>query len=220
MAEHSSFRGFPAEGFDFYAALAANNSKAWWTEHRARYEEFVKAPLASLADELAAEFGEGKMFRPYNDTRFHKGKPPIKEHQGVAVDIEDAVAYYVQVSAEGVMVAGGWYSPMGGQIERYREAVEGPRGTELESMLKKLARRFELDLDQLKTRPRGIDADHPRLDLLRNRRVVGIRRYPVEPWLGTRKALTSVRDDWRALRPLVEWLADNVGPGSRPGDDD
>jgi len=212
------FRGFPVEAFDFYAALAANNAKPWWAEHKGEYETFVKAPLVALTDELAAEFGSAKLFRPYNDTRFHKGKPPIKEHQGAAVDLEDAVAYYVQVSAEGVMVAGGWYSPQGQQAARFRQAVDGPRGTELEGMVRSLRRRFEIDGDPLKTRPRGYDADHPRIELLRHRRLVAIRSYPIESWLGTRKAFTAVRDDWRAMRPMVEWLADNVGPAGRPGD--
>jgi hypothetical protein len=46
------------------------------------------------------------------------------------------------------------------------------------------------------------------------------RHYPVEPWLGTRKALTTVRADWRSMRPLIEWLADFVGPANDPGADE
>lgn len=217
-AAASGFGGFPAEAFDFYEALADNNTRTWWNEHKPEYERAVKGPLQALLDELSAEFGVGKLFRPYNDTRFAKGKPPIKEHQGAVVELEDAVAYYVQVSAGGVMVAGGWYAPQGPQIHRFREAVDGPRGAELERLVVAARRRFDVDGRPLKTRPKGYDADNPRIDLLRYRALTVARTYPVGADLGTRKALTMVRNDWRAMRPLLEWLADNVGPGSDPAD--
>ena len=212
------FEGFPSEAFDFYEALADNNTRAWWTEHKADYERAVRAPLEALVRELEDEFGTGKLFRPYNDTRFAKGRPPIKEHQGAVVELEDAVAYYVQVSAAGLMVAGGWYAPQGPQIHRFREAVDGPRGAELERLVAAARRRFEVDGRPLKTRPKGYDADNPRIDLLRFRALTVARQYDPGAELGTRSALTMVRRDWRAMRPLMEWLADNVGPASDPAD--
>ena len=30
--------------------------------------------------------------------------------------------------------------------------------------------------------------------------------------MGTRKAFTVVRADWRRLRPLMDWVSDVVGP--------
>lgn len=219
MAEQAArFEGFPADAFEFYDALADNNTRPWWNDHKADYERAVKGPMQALLGELAEEFGTAKLFRPYNDTRFAKGKPPIKEHQGGVVELEDAVAYYVQVSASGLMVAGGWYAPLGQQVHRFREAVDGPRGAELERMLKLLARRFEIDGRPLKTRPKGYDLDNPRIELLRYRALTVSRTYPPGGALGSRKALTMVRADWRAMRPLLEWLADNVGPGADPAD--
>ena len=32
-----SFRGFPAEAFEFFEGLEADNSKAYWTDHKADY---------------------------------------------------------------------------------------------------------------------------------------------------------------------------------------
>lgn len=215
----ASFDGFPATAFDFYAQLEANNSKSWWAEHKSQYEELVKAPLIALLGELEPEFGAWSLFRPYRDTRFSKDKTPLKTHQGATVNIEDSVAYYVQVSASGLMVAGGWYSPQGAQVERYRTAVDGPRGAELDRLLSSLKRTWEISGEPLKTRPRGYDLDHPRIELLRNRQLTLAKHYDVEPWISTRKALTRIRSDWRAIRPLVEWLADNVGPGADPARD-
>ena len=210
------FDGFPSEAFEFYDSLAENNTRPWWNEHKADYQRVVREPLEALLSELAAEFGTPHLFRPYRDARFSKDKTPIKDHQGAVVQVEDAIVYYVQVSAAGLLVAGGWYAPQGQQLARYRECVDGPVGAELERILASLGRRFTIEGRPVKTRPRGYDADNPRIDLLRNRQLTAGRTYPIDASLGTRKALTTVRADWRAMRPLVEWLADYVGPATDP----
>ena len=214
----TAFSGFPAAAFAFYAQLAANNTKPWWLAHKGEYEELVRAPMQALTDALAEEFGAAKLFRPYNDQRFAKGEP-YKTQQGAVVMIEDAVGYYVQVSAEGLRVGGGWYAPGGRQLERVRRAIDSPKGAVLEAMVAKASRRFEMDTNPLATRPRGYDADHPRIDLLRARRIVGTRLYEPEQ-AGTAKAVSLVRADWRALRDLMEWIADQAGPIDDPGEPD
>ena len=212
----ASFTGIPLGAFDFYARLETNNTKAWWQDHKGEYEQLVRDPLRALLTELEGEFGAWSMFRPYRDTRFSKDKTPLKTHQGGTVTIEDSVGYYVQVSAAGLMVAGGWYAPQGRQTERYRHAVDGPRGAELERMLAKLRRTWDIEGDPLKTRPRGFDADHPRIELLRFRQLTVAKHYDVEPWMATTKLLTKVRADWRTITPLLDWLADHVGPAGEP----
>lgn len=212
----AAFAGFPPAAFDFYAELEANNTKPWWAEHKGEYEANVRAPMEALVGELAAQFGEGKVFRPFRDTRFSKDKTPYKDHQGAVVHLEDGIGYYVQVSAHGLMTAGGWYQSGGEQMESYREAVVGPRGLELKKLIAALGRNFEFDGKPLKTKPRGYDVDHPRIELLRNKAVLMSRMHGVEPWTATRKALAVVRKDWQALQPLMEWLADNVGPAEDP----
>ena len=65
-----AFRGWPIEAVEFYEGLEADNSKVYWTRHRAVYDRHVKAPMEELLAELAAEFGEGTLFRPHRDVRF------------------------------------------------------------------------------------------------------------------------------------------------------
>ena len=48
-----AFKGWPATALEFYEGLEADNSKAYWTEHKAVYEQEVKAPMAALLAELA-----------------------------------------------------------------------------------------------------------------------------------------------------------------------
>ncbi|MGB7979885.1 MAG: DUF2461 domain-containing protein [Candidatus Nanopelagicales bacterium] len=216
-AQTPRFSGLPAEAFDFYDALAANSSRPWWAEHRGRYEQYVRAPLEALLAELAAEFGAGHLFRPYRDIRFARDKSPIKDHQGAFIGLEDAVGYYVQISGSGVLVAGGWYSPQGQQVARFREAIEAGHATAVRAMLAQVTKKgWSVNGNLLKTRPRGVPADHPDLDLLRMRGLTAARTYAPEPWMDTRTLLTTVRSGWRTARPLTEWLADHVGPATDP----
>jgi uncharacterized protein (TIGR02453 family) len=207
------FEGFPAEAFDFYEALSANNTKPWWNEHKADYLRLVREPLAALLDELSAEFGTPHIFRPYRDARFSKDPAPVKDHQGGTIEVEDAIAYYVQVSANGLMLAGGWWSSAPMQLARYREAAGSAPGAVLEKAIA-AAEKGGLTLggDVMKTRPRGVAEDHPRVDLLRHRSLTVERQVGTPTWVSTRKALTHVQKTWRAMTPLVEWLTDHVGP--------
>ena len=214
--------GIPAEAFDFFDALAADNTKAFWVAHKDEYVSLVRAPLESLCTALEPEFGEAHLFRPHRDVRFSKDKSPYKDHQGAFVEREDAVGYYLQIAGTGLMVAGGWYSPQGAQVGRYRDAVDGPHGA---ALVKAVAAAEKAGLtvegDVMKTRPRGVDPDHPQLDLLRHRSLVVTRHWPPAAWMGTAALRRKVTDTWRAAAPVVEWLADHVGPGedrSRDGE--
>lgn len=211
------FAGIPAEAFDFYAELAANNTRAWWRDHKDDYERYVREPLAALLTDLAGEFGGAHMFRPYRDTRFSRDKTPLKEHQGAFAGIEDAIGYYVQISASGLMTAGGWYAARGQQTSRFREAAAAGHAPYLRHLLADLGERgWTIDGRPLKTRPRGVAADHPDLDLLRSRALTGSKDYAAAPWMGTHGARTRIRADWRQLQPLVEWLSSHVGPAEDP----
>ncbi|TAK68266.1 MAG: DUF2461 domain-containing protein [Actinomycetota bacterium] len=211
------FEGIPAEAFEFYDDLVADNTRSWWQAHRATYERAVRDPLTALLAELAAEFGAAQVFRPYRDTRFSNDKTPLKDHQGAFVGVEDAVGYYVQVSRAGLLVAGGWYSPQGQQVARFRAAIDSGHAAHVRALLAALDRQgWELDGRPLKTRPRGVSPDHPDLDLMRMRALTATHPFPVEPWMGTRKTLQTVRTRWRQVRPLVEWLGDQVGPAADP----
>lgn len=202
------FTGFPVAALDFYEDLEADNSKAFWAAHKAVYDDCVRGPMLALLAELEPEFGTGKTFRPYRDVRFSKDKAPYKTHQGGFVQTAPGVGFYVQVDAAGLVVAGGFYAGSSAQVAAYRTAVDDERrGAQLEKLLRKLRRDgFEIGGAQLKTRPRGTDPDHPRLDLLRHKALTAGRTEQSPPWLDSARTFDEVRDAWRRFRPLVEWL--------------
>ena len=203
------FTGFPNEALDFYDDLEADPTKSFWTAHRHVYEEAVRAPMLALTAELAEEFGEPKVYRPYRDVRFSRDKTPYKDHQGASCG-----EHYVQVDAGGLLVAAGHYQMSAEQLERYRAAVDDEaRGRLLADIVEQLERDgHAIAGEQLKTKPRGYPADHPRIDLLRRKSLYAWRRYDGPPWLATAETAAVVRADWRAYAPLVGWLTDAVGP--------
>ncbi|MGB6108365.1 MAG: DUF2461 family protein, partial [Mycobacterium sp.] len=73
-----AFAGWPVEAVEFYEGLAADNSKVFWQEHKAVYDDCVRAPMEQLLAELTDEFGPAKLFRPYRDVRFSADKTPYK----------------------------------------------------------------------------------------------------------------------------------------------
>ena len=215
------FSGFTTAACGFFEQLAVHNTRAWWQAHREDYERDVRTPMRGLLAGLEGEFGPARMFRPNRDVRFGKDKSPYKTHLGAIVQIEDAMGYYVEISARGLLVAGGWYSPVGPQIARFRAAVDSPAAAPLEEGLSRLRRSrpaYLVEGAPLKTRPRGVPADHPRLELLRFTQLIMRRDYGMPAWMGPRKVIEVVRRDWRAMAPVVEWLADHVGPGFDPGE--
>jgi uncharacterized protein (TIGR02453 family) len=212
----TAFEGIPLEAVDFYEDLEVDNSREWWAANKERYDTVVRAPMEALAAALEAEFGPAKVFRPHRDVRFSPDKSPYKTHQGVVVPTASRMGWYVQVSADGLLTAGGWYASTSDQVARYREALADDKAAgELRGIVDRLGEAgYIVDGDRLKTRPRGVGADHPFLDLLRFRTLDAARRYGEPDWLPTPDVLDHVAADWRAYRPLMDWLGRHVG-GSR-----
>jgi uncharacterized protein (TIGR02453 family) len=210
-----SFEGFPDEGLIFYEGLEADNSKTYWTQHKADYDTHVRAPLQALLDELAPEFGTAKVFRPYRDVRFSHDKTPYKTHQGAVVHPDGAGAgsWYLQISAEGLMVSGGCWRLESDQVSRYRRAVtDGVQGPILQAEVDRLtAGGWVIEGERLSRVPAGFAPDVDRMNLLKHKSLHGTRRWEPTDWVHERRALEEIRAAWRELRTLNAWLADNVG---------
>ncbi|MBH0776087.1 DUF2461 domain-containing protein [Nocardia bovistercoris] len=204
----SGFTGFPLAGLDFYEDLEADNSKTFWTARKDVYEEAVKAPMVALTAELEAEFGAAKIFRPYRDVRFSKDKAPYKTAQGAVVSTAPGTGWYVQISAAGLFVGGGFYSGTPAQVAQLRAAIDDDvRGAELMAILAKLGKSgFEIGGEKLKTKPKGYEADHPRIDLLRHKSITARKELGAPDWLPTARTAKEVRKTWETMRPFIDWL--------------
>jgi uncharacterized protein (TIGR02453 family) len=207
-----TFTGFPKEALDFYDDLELDNTKSFWAAHKDVYDTCVKAPMVALTSALEDEFGPAKVFRPYRDVRFAKDKTPYKTAQGAFVAAGPSTGWYVQISSPGVRVGVGFYEAAADRLARVREAVANDRtGPELEKILAGLAKKgWELGGEKLKTTPKGYDANHPRIDLLRHKSMTLGKSYGFDEVIHTPKLLTKVRSDWRAARPFVAWVCANA----------
>jgi hypothetical protein len=75
----AGFRGFSAEVFDWFAGLERDNSKAYFTATRERYEDEVRGGLEAMLEELSEQFGgHVRVFRQQRDLRFSPDKSPYK----------------------------------------------------------------------------------------------------------------------------------------------
>ncbi|HEX3931970.1 MAG TPA: DUF2461 domain-containing protein [Nocardioides sp.] len=206
----ADFTGFPSQALDFYDDLEADNTKSFWEKHKGTYEYSVRRPMVALCAGLAEEFGDAKVFRPYRDVRFAKDKTPYKTAQGAFIEVGPATGWYVEISARGVRTGAGFYDASGQRIASIRAAIDDDRlGNDLALMIKRLeANGWVIGGHMLKTAPRGYDLSHPRIGLLRHKSLTIGHDYGFEPIIHTTELLEAVRDDWRTLRPFVEWVTD------------
>ncbi len=207
-----SFQGWPEAALDFFEDLERDNTKAYWTANRSVYDEAVLEPMAQLTDELAADFGPAKIFRPHRDIRFSADKSPYRTEIGAAVG-----SAYIRLSAAGLAAGNGMFHLAPDQLTRYRQGVaDDVSGAELARITAALAGQniTLIGHEVLKSAPRGYPADHPRIELLRHKGLAAFREWPVEAWLGTPAAADRIREFLVASRPLTAWLDEHVGPSA------
>lgn len=210
----STFEGIPTAAFRFYAELEENNNREWWLEHKTTYDAEVKQPLVSLLSELEPEFGPAKIFRPNRDVRFSPDKSPYKTVQGAFAAGQEGVGFYLQISADGLLIGGGYHSHTPAQLARFRAAVDAPEsGLELQKIVDAVAAAgFAIEGERLKTVPRGFDKDHPRAELLKHKSLSAGVEVGQPEWVSTSAARQEIAARWEVLRPLVEWVGEHAAP--------
>jgi len=206
--------GIPGAACEFYAELEENNNREWWLAHKEQYNDLVKGPLESVLAQLSPAFGVVKLFRPYRDVRFSPDKAPYKTAQGAFVSNHEGVGFYLQVSADGLLLGGGYHSSSPAQLSRYRSAVDASNsGEALASIVGNLsAAGFSIGGEKLKTVPRGFPKDHPRAELLKHKTLHTSLLLGQPDWMGTGNAAAEVGARWELLRPLVDWVTRYAAP--------
>jgi uncharacterized protein (TIGR02453 family) len=224
MASLAPFAGFPPDAFAFYAELADDdhNTRAWFDANRGTYEQAVRRPMEALLARAADDgWGDGKVFRPNRDVRFSRDKRPYKHHCGAVIAFRDGserASRYVQLDATGMMAGIGYWELSRDQVERFRRAVDDPSsGEELQHLVAE-ARQAGNDVlgSELKRAPRGYDPSHPRIELLRHKRLAVGRSWPVASWMHTPEAYARVTQLWRDGEPVATWLETHVGAAREP----
>lgn len=110
----------------FLTELAANNSRDWFTLHKARYDAGLKTPALILLDQIATHLGPGtatKLFRPQRDVRFSKDKTPYNTHLHLLWTAPDGAQYFFGLSSNYVTSGGGRMGFDAAALARYRDRL-------------------------------------------------------------------------------------------------
>ncbi|MDY0779539.1 DUF2461 domain-containing protein [Tenacibaculum sp. IB213877] len=202
----------------FLLELKENNTREWFTEHKADFtkaQDNAKAVYAAIQVNLNKhdEVDKHKLFRIYRDVRFSKDKTPYKSHFGGSFHRKKPElrgGYYLHIAPGDSFLAGGFWEPNKEDLFRIRKELEMD-ASEIRDILKdkEFIKHFggKFEGDELKTAPKGFDKDHPDIDLIRKKAYVAIKRYSDKEVLAP-DFLDEVDIAFKALRPFFNLMSD------------
>ncbi len=213
------FTEFGPGALAWFAALAADNSKAQFEATRAQWEGEIRHPLERLLAEVAVGLGgRAKLFRQHRDTRFSRDKSPYKTNTyGVVMDIPGRTpGLYVALSADGLEAGTGYWQMAPDQIARYRAAVDAQGAGLALALAGAEAAGLAVEGAVMSGTPRGVSRDHPHLGLLRRKDLLLMDRLPGAAALDGRAPVGFARGVWDRAGPVLDWLDRAVGPSDIP----
>jgi uncharacterized protein (TIGR02453 family) len=223
-----------AAALRFLRALAKNNSREWFTDHRAefdatirpQFEDFVAGLLiaGTKFDQRFAYVDPKRcIFRIHRDIRFSADKTPYKTRLSAFLSPlgwrGTTPGFYVAIEPGGAsLFAAGIYTPEKPVLAdlRRRFAAGDPDFAKL-LRSKRLAPYLPLDTDPLVRVPAGFAPDHPHADLIRARRCM-VRRNFSDAELTRGDAFEQFGTALRDTAPLVQWLGVSLAGSLEPLD--
>lgn len=207
---------FGAETVQFLGDLQANNSREWFLDNKAVYEELYKKPADFfchiMAERLSEELGvpfTPKVFRIYRDVRFSKDKTPYNTHLHISFSPagKKMPAYFFGLQPENLTLGAGTFGFQGKTLDAYRAQVLGEAGKKLKAIIRQLTDDgFRLSEPALKRTPRGFPDDHANSDLLRYKGFAAWFDFPTTSKATSGDLVATCLDRFLALSPLVDWL--------------
>ena len=216
---------FSDASFKFLRALAKNNDKAWFNEHKQQYEDHVRQPFLRLLTDLQPDLAQvsehfrsdpktvgGSLFRIYRDARFSNDKSPYKPWQGARLFHERrkqvaAPSFYVHLQPGQCFVGAGLWHPEPPTQRRVRQFIfDNPGSWKAAAHAPKFRKRYEFESSEVLSRPpRGFPAEFEMIEDLKHRNFVFSRHLEEADMTGPRlRQLLAA--DLVALGPFVDYL--------------
>ena len=232
VADEGEFAGIPQNGLDFLAGLSANNTRAFFEEHRTTYRQAVlepaKALVTALGDELRERISPAirseprvgrSLFRINRDLRFSRDRTPYDPRIDVVLwegdDPRSSPCFFVRVTAANVVVGAGAFRLGGEALDRFRAAVlDADRGSELVSILAAIRHAdglVDVSPPGRKRIPPGYPAEHPRAELLLYESLHASMTRPLPRVVTTAAFVDWCADRHERLAPLHRWLVGATG---------
>lgn len=208
-------------GFKFLKRLKENNNREWFNAHKTEFqaeqqfvETFAEELLGKLSkhDLIETPSGKKSLFRIYRDTRFSNDKTPYKTNWSGAfrrATKQRRGGYYFQLEPGNTFIAGGFWGPSPEDLKKIRDDIAFDPAP-LRKILK--SRSFishfgALEGEQLKTTPKGFDAGHEGIDLLRYKQFLLIKRFTDKEALSD-TFLKEADLTFQAMRPFFDYMSD------------
>lgn len=223
---------FRPEALKFLRNLARHNDRDWFTPRKAEFEALLKEPMLAVVRRITDAMmdyapdhvrpAERSVFRIYRDTRFSNDKRPYKTHVAAwwthtGLDKTSGAGYYFHVSPKEVIVAAGAYMPEKEQLAAIRHWLLDNHA-EFRKLLARQALKkafTEFEGNALTRPPKGFPADHPAIDLVRNRQWGLSATLPPETALDAKLAATITRY-FKLAAPLVDALNTPIAAALKP----
>lgn len=216
-----SFTTISKSNFDFLKELKKNNNRDWFTQNKKRFlkenEEMITFADALIEkvnkhDVLETLSGKKSLYRIYRDIRFSKDKTPYKSHWSGGFQRATKKrrgGYYFHIEPGNTMIGGGFYAPNPADLKRIRDEFSydaAPIKKILNSKSFK-ATFNQLEGEKVKTTPKGFDANHPAIDLIRYKQFFLVRKFTDKEVLNP-SFLNQVNDTFKKMRPFLDYMSE------------
>ena len=205
----------------FLRDLVKNNNRDWFGENRSRYD-VAKSELSGVVERVLSGMSAFEplantevkdcIFRINRDIRFAKDKRPYKNNMSFAIGPggrhSGRIDYYVQIQpGNQSFLGGGMWQPTPANLAKFRQEVDY-NAHELKQIID--ADEFRAYFPEragevMKTSPKGYAADHPEIELLRQKELFFMHRYTDKEVMSAGFADEIIRGS-RILKPYCDFL--------------
>jgi uncharacterized protein (TIGR02453 family) len=222
-------RYFTRQTFNFLSALAGNNTREWFEEHKQEYEDLVREPALDFISDMGNELPAisphfralpkkvgGSLMRVFRDTRFSRDKTPYKTNIGIQFRHEvgkdvHAPGYYVHIEPGECFVGVGLWHPEADVLFKIRQGiVEKPDEWVKARDDKVFSKHFELVGDALANAPRGFAKDHPLVEDLKRKDFIALASLTQANVTAT-DFREQVAARFKQAEPLMRFLCGALG---------
>ena len=205
------------EAFAFIKALAANNNRDWFNDHKDQYkllETEVKGFYQQLMEQMRLhdDIERLKMFRIYRDVRFSKDKTPFKTHFAGSFSRTGnrlRGGYYLRLKPGETFIAAGFWEPNKEDLFRIRKELEMDAAVFRKVIGAPAFRKTwgSIAGEELKTAPKGFEKDHPDIDLIRKKQFIFVRNFS-DAEVFSPNFHNEVNDSFKRIRPYFDLMSD------------
>ena len=210
---------FSKETTVFLQDLKADNTRAWFTQNKARYTSHVKDAAKAFCDDLTPRLAvqyntdvTAKIFRIHRDLRFSKDKTPYNTHVHISLsDAATGAAWMFGLQPDELVIGYGLFAFDKQRLARWRDVVAGPAGDTLSDLIQEAQNAgLRLSEPDLKRVPSPHPADHQNAILLRQK---GIAVWQDGLALVQAMGATAGAEISHALRvfdPIRNWMVEHL----------